>query len=51
MSTRQERKHRWWMRCFNCGEWRGSVKGKRTPGHYDPWTKSYICKRKEGTSG
>lgn len=47
MSTRTERKNRWWMRCFNCKQWRGSIKGKKPEGHFDPWTKTYICKKDE----
>ena len=44
MSTRRERKSRWWLRCRGCDGWRGSTHGKRkTDPHFNPWTKTYTC--------
>ncbi|MGH1563053.1 hypothetical protein [Mumia sp. DW29H23] len=49
MSTRKERKNRWWLRCPGCGGWKGSTHGERQTGpHFDPFTKTYVCSTRKG---
>ena len=42
MSTRKERAARanFWLRCRGCGEF-------RPKGHFDPWTKTYVCRKED----
>ena len=47
VSTRRERKNRWWLRCPNCKAWLPTVhKVEKRGGHLNPFTKTYICEKK-----